>query len=266
MSAIHPTAIIEDGATLGNDVAVGPFCVIGAEVEIGDGAQIASHVVIAGKTRVGTGVRVFPFASLGMIPQDLKYAGENSRLDIGDNTVIREHVTMNPGTEGGGMITRVGSQCLFMAGAHVAHDCQIGDHVIFVNNATVAGHCQIGDYAILGGLSAVHQFVRIGEHAFVGGMTGVENDIIPFGTAIGNRASLGGLNLVGLKRRGFPREQIHALRNAYKGLFSGEGTLKDRVEAIAETYKGEPLVETVVAFIRGNSDRSYCVPRGSETG
>ncbi len=266
MTTIHPTAIIEDGATLGADVEIGPYAVIGGRVTIGDGSVIRSHAVIGGWTDLGAEVQVFPFASVGLVPQDLKYGGEDSRLVVGARTVIREHVTMNPGTEGGGLVTRVGEGCLFMAGAHVAHDCQIGNNVVFANNATVAGHCQIDDHVILGGLSAVHQFVRIGKNAFIGGMTGIEYDVIPFGMAIGNRANLGGLNLIGLKRHGYPREQIHALRNAYKQLFTEDGTLKDRVEAIAETFAGEPLVETVVDFIRGNSDRSYCVPRGGEAG
>lgn len=261
MSGIHPSAIVYDGAQISQSAAIGPFSVIGPKVVLEDDVTVHAHVVIDGQTEVGAGSSVFPFASLGSIPQDLKYAGENSRLIIGQNTVIREHVTMNPGTEGGGMVTRIGSGNLFMAGAHVAHDCQIGDHVIFANNATVAGHCQIGDHVILGGLSAVHQFVRIGKHAFIGGMTGVENDVIPFGTAIGNRASLGGLNLIGLKRCNVPREQIHALRNAYKALFQGEGTLRTRTSALVEAFPDEPLVRIVADFIDAASDRAYCVPR-----
>lgn len=261
MTGIHQTALVSNTARIGKDVAIGPYTIVGPDVVLDDGVTLHAHVVVDGQTHIGAASSVFPFASLGMVPQDLKYAGETSRLEIGANTVIREHVTMNPGTEGGGMVTRVGDNCLFMAGAHVAHDCQIGDQVIFANNATVAGHCDIGDFVILGGLSAVHQFVRIGKHAFIGGMTGIENDVIPFGTAIGNRANLGGLNLVGLKRRGFPREEIHALRGAYRQLFAPDGTLKDRVETIAAEFSDQPLVQEVVAFIRGNSDRSYCVPR-----
>lgn len=266
MTLIHPTAIVDAGARVGEGVSIGPYSVIGAGVTLGDGAVIHAHVVIDGDTEIGPDVRIFPFASIGLIPQDLKFAGERSRLVIGARTVIREHVTMNPGTEGGGLVTAIGENCLFMAGAHVAHDCRIGDHVIFANNATVAGHCIIGDHVIIGGLSAVHQFVRIGQHAFIGGMSGIENDVIPFGTAIGNRASLGGLNLVGLKRRGFPRDQIHALRGAYKSLFSGVGTLKERVEDVASDHANQPLVSIVVEFVREASDRAYCVPRGSETG
>lgn len=264
MTSIHPTAVIESGAQLADNVTVGPYCVVGDRANLASGVTLHSHVVIAGSTDLGEGVQVFPFASIGMIPQDLKFAGEDSRLVIGAETVIREHVTMNPGTQGGGRLTAVGRNCLFMAGSHVAHDCRVGDNVIFANNATLAGHCEVGDHVILGGLSAVHQFVRIGDHAFIGGMSGVENDVIPFATAIGNRADLGGLNLIGLKRHEFPREQIHALRNAYRKLFAGGGTLKERVEKIAAEFDGEPLVDQVVAFIRNRSDRSYCVPRGGE--
>jgi UDP-N-acetylglucosamine acyltransferase len=175
--------------------------------------------VIAGDTAIGAGCEIFPFASVGLPPQDRKYRGEASRLEIGRNCVVREHVTINPGTAGGGMLTRIGDDCLLLVGAHVAHDCWLGDHVVLVNHATLGGHCRLDDYVMVGGLSAVHQFVRIGEGGFVGGMSGVENDIIPFGSALGNRAALGGLNIVGLTRRGFSREAIHRLRRAYRTLF-----------------------------------------------
>ncbi|HUG60845.1 MAG TPA: acyl-ACP--UDP-N-acetylglucosamine O-acyltransferase [Methylomirabilota bacterium] len=264
MTKIHPTAIIEDGARLGADVAVGAYCLIGADVVIGDGAVVHSHVVVTGRTTLGARVKVFPFASLGHAPQDLKFKGEDSRLEVGDDTVIRENVTMNPGTEGGGMLTRVGSQCLIMVGSHVAHDCTIGDNVILVNNVTLAGHVQIADRAILGGLSAVHQWVRIGEGAFVGGMSGVENDVIPFGTVLGNRAELGGLNLVGLRRAGFPREDIHALRNAYKLLFKGDEPLSRRVDMVEESFGSSPLVGRMIAFLRAGGDRAICTPRDRE--
>ncbi|MBM3557877.1 MAG: acyl-ACP--UDP-N-acetylglucosamine O-acyltransferase, partial [Alphaproteobacteria bacterium] len=190
MSAIHPTAVIENGAKIAEGVEIGPFCHVGARVELGPQVKLKSHVVVAGRTRIGAGTVVFPFASIGHQPQDLKYAGEDSELVVGARCLIREHVTMNPGTKGGGMLTQVGDDCLFMAGAHVAHDCRIGNHVILVNHATLGGHVTIQDYAILGGLSAVHQFARIGKHAMVGGMTGVENDVIPYGSVIGNRAHL----------------------------------------------------------------------------
>jgi UDP-N-acetylglucosamine acyltransferase len=261
MSRIHPSAVIEDGARLGADVAIGPFCVVGRDAVIGDGVELKSHVVVTGHTEIGERSIVFPFSSLGHQPQDLKFKGEPSRLTIGKHTVIRENVTMNPGTEGGGMLTSVGDHCLIMVGAHVAHDCRVGNHVILVNNATLAGHVHVGDHAILGGLSAVHQWVRIGEHAFLGGLSGLENDLIPFGSAIGDRARLGGLNLVGLKRRGFDRDSIHALRAAYRMLFADEGTLMERVSDVAETFGAVPLVMQVVDFIRQGGDRAVCTPR-----
>jgi UDP-N-acetylglucosamine acyltransferase len=261
---IHPTAIIGTGAKLGTDVSVGAYSLIGPHADIGDGAVIHSHVVVTGHTRLGSGVKVFPFASIGHAPQDLKFRGEASRLEVGDQTVIRENVTMNPGTEGGGMLTRVGSRCLIMVGSHVAHDCQIGDDVILVNNSTLAGHVRIADRAIIGGMSAVHQWVRIGEGAFVGGMTGVENDVIPFGTVIGNRAALGGLNLVGLRRAGSPREDVHALRAAYKLLFEGADPLAKRVDLVEAEFGGSPLVDKLIAFIREGGDRAICTPRSRE--
>jgi UDP-N-acetylglucosamine acyltransferase len=210
---------------------------------------------------VGAGCTVYPFASLGLPPQDLKYRGEPSRLTIGRETVIREHVTMNPGTEGGGMLTQVGEHCLFMVGAHVAHDCQIGDHVILVNNATLAGHVEVGDWAILGGLSAAHQYVRIGRHAMVGGKTGVENDVIPYGSVVGNRAHLSGLNIIGLKRRGFSRAIISDLRRAYRLIFAEEGTLNERLDDVAELFDDNEPVMEIVRFIRTDSSRAICQPR-----
>ncbi|MEX0760145.1 MAG: acyl-ACP--UDP-N-acetylglucosamine O-acyltransferase, partial [Tistlia sp.] len=216
MASVHATAIVEAGARLGEGVEVGPFCLVGPEVELGDRVKLHSHVVVAGRTSIGAGTAIFPFASLGHAPQDLKYAGEASRLEIGRDNVIREQVTMNPGTAGGGLLTRVGDGCLFMVGAHVAHDCPVGDRVILANNATLAGHVQVGEQAIVGGLSAVHQFVRIGRHAMIGGMSGIEHDVIPYGLAMGERARLGGLNLVGLKRRGYERGQIQGMLAAYQ--------------------------------------------------
>ena len=261
MSSIHPSAVVDAAASIGAGVTIGPFCVVGPEVTLGEGVVLLSHVAVAGHTTIGPRTRVYPFASLGHAPQDLKYRGEPSRLEIGADSVIRENVTMNPGTEGGGMLTSVGDRCLIMVGAHVAHDCRVGDDVILVNNATLAGHVQIGDRAILGGLSAVHQWVRIGEGAFVGGMSGVENDVIPYGTVIGNRARLGGLNLVGLRRANIPREDMHALRSAYKLLFEGEEPLGIRVDRVAAEFGGSPLVDKVVAFIRAGGDRAITTPR-----
>lgn len=257
---IHPTALIEDGATLGENVKIGPYCIVGAETTIGDGTELISHAVVTGKTVMGRNNRVFPFASIGHQPQDLKYKGEPSRLEIGDNNVIREQVTINPGTEGGGMLTKVGNNVLMMVGAHVAHDAIVGNSCILVNNATLAGHVILEDFAIVGGLSAVHQFVRVGKHAMIGGMTGVENDIIPYGSVTGNRARLQGLNLIGIKRRGFDRETIHDLRAAYRLLFAQEGTMIERIEDVAEMFaKNEPVME-IVDFIRADSSRSICQP------
>ncbi|MDQ0469304.1 acyl-ACP--UDP-N-acetylglucosamine O-acyltransferase [Labrys wisconsinensis] len=259
--AIHPTAIVAPGAVLGEGVTVGPFCLVGEAVSLADGVTLHSHVVVAGRTRIGARTQVYPFASLGHPPQDLKYRGEPSELVVGADCLIREGVTMNPGTAGGGLRTEVGERCVFLAQSHVAHDCKLGNNVICSNNVMLAGHCTVGDFAILGGGCAAHQFVRIGAHAFVGGLTGVENDLIPYGMAIGNRAHLAGLNIVGLKRRGFEREQIHALRRAYRLLFADEGTLKERLEDVASEFVDEPLVQEMVSFVRAGGDRAICTPR-----
>ncbi len=261
--SVHPTALVHPDAQIAPGAHIGPYCVIGAGVSLADNVRLHSHVVIEGDTVIGEGTQIFPFASIGHQPQDKKFRGEKSRLEIGAHNVIRENVTMNPGTESGSLVTRVGDHGLFMTGAHVAHDCQVGDHVIMANNTALAGHCIIGDHAILGGLSAVHQFVRIGAHAFIGGMSGVENDVIPFGMAIGNRAGLAGLNIVGLKRRGFDREQIHTLRKAYRMLFSSEGTLSERLEDVEKMFEGDVNVAQIVHFVRAASDRALCVPRDS---
>ncbi len=262
MAKVHPSAIVEDGAVLGADTVVGPFCVVGKDVKLADGVELVSHVSLAGITEIGEGTKIYPFASIGHPPQDLKFHGENSRVVVGRRNTIREQVTISPGTEGGGMVTTIGDDCLLMVGAHVAHDCRVGNSVILVNNATLAGHVSVGDHAILGGLSAVHQWVRIGAHSFLGGLSGLENDLIPYGSAIGDRARLGGLNIVGLKRRGFERENIHRLRAAYRMLFSEEGTLMERVEDVALMFGDEPLVMQVVDFIREGGDRRICMPRG----
>lgn len=266
MPQIHPTAIVASGARLASDVVIGPYCTIGEEVELGSGVTVLSHVVIEGRTTIGVGTRIFPFASIGHEPQDLKYQGEASSLVIGARNTIREYVTMNPGTTGGGMVTRVGDDCLFMVGAHVAHDCQIADHVIMANNATLAGHVVLEEYAFLGGLCAVHQFVRIGRHAMIGGMSGVERDVIPYGQVMGDRARLTGLNIIGMQRRGFTREEIHALRNAYQLLFHSEGTLSDRVSATALRFSGIGPVEDIVHFIRADSTRAICQPKEANGG
>jgi len=260
MTDIHSGAIVDPSAKIGANVSIGPFCCVGPDVELADGVTLASHVSISGQTRIGSGTRIFPFASLGSEPQDLKYHGERSELIIGSNNVIREHVTMNPGTEGGGLVTKIGNNCLFMVGSHVAHDCQISDHAILVNNATLAGHVEVGEWAIVGGLSAVHQFVRIGKHAMIGGMTGVENDVIPYGSVIGNRARLSGLNIVGIKRRNFSRDEIHDLRKAYRLIFAQEGTLAERLEDVAEDFSDNEPVMEILDFIRKDSSRAICQP------
>ena len=261
MTEIHATSVVDSNAKIGSDVQIGPYCVIGANVELGSGCKLYSHVVIEGRTKLGPECEIFPFASLGHIPQDLKFGGEESQLIIGSNNRIREYVTMNPGTKGGGMVTRVGSHCLFMAQAHVAHDCQVGDHVILANGATLAGHCVVGNHAILGGLSAVHQFVRIGDHAFIGGMSGVENDVIPFGMVVGPRASLKGLNVIGIKRSGFDRSELKQLREAYDLLFADEGTLADRAERVEAAYKDVAPVAQILDFVRSDTSRSLSVPK-----
>jgi len=262
MTTIHPTAIIAKSVKLAAGVTVGPYCVLDGEVDIGEGTQLLSHVVISGHTSIGENCKIFPFASLGHAPQDLKYKGEKSQLTIGNNNIIREYVTMNPGTEGGGMVTSIGNHCLFMVSTHVAHDCRIGDHVIMANNATLGGHVYVGGHSIIGGLAAVHQFVRIGEYAIVGGMSGVEHDVIPYGSVMGERANLAGLNLVGLKRHGFDRDAIHALRNAYKILFEEEdGTLADRVHKAREQHGSVDAVTQMLAFMDDKGSRSLCVPK-----
>ena len=262
MAYIHPTAVVEPGARLAETARIGPYCVVGSEVELQDGVELISHVVAAGRTVVGAETRVFPFASIGHQPQDLKYQGEKSRLEIGRRNIVREHVTMNPGTAGGGMLTRVGDGCLFMVGAHVAHDCRLGDNVIMANNATLAGHVAIGDFAILGGLSAVHQFVRVGKHAMIGGVTGVERDVIPYGQVVGDRARLVGLNIVGMQRRGFSRDQVQVLRTAYQMLFGEAGTLAERVDEVARQFVDVEAVRDIVEFIRADSQRGLCRPQG----
>jgi UDP-N-acetylglucosamine acyltransferase len=266
LSNIHPMAVVDPKAKLGEGVTVGPFCVVGPDVTLGDGVSLISHVAVAGITTIGARTRVFPFASLGHEPQDLKFKGEKSTLVIGSDCTIREGVTMNPGTEGGTMTTVIGDKCTFLANAHVAHDCKVGNGVIFSNNVLLAGHCTIGDYVIIGGGSGIHQFVRVGDHAFIGAMSGIGDDVIPYGMAVTpNRAGhLSGLNIIGLKRRGFTREHIHELRRAYRLLFANEGTLKERVEDVASEFEEHPLIHEILDFIRAGGDRSICVPGDSD--
>lgn len=260
---IHPGAVVDPKASLGEGVRVGPFCTVGPEVTLEDGVTLESHVAVAGITRVGARTRVWPFASIGHQPQDLKYRGEPVRLEIGPDCLIREHVTMNPGTPNGHGVTRIGAGGLFMVGAHVAHDCVVGEGVIMANNATLGGHVSIGDGVVLGGLCAVHQRVRIGRGAMVGGMTGVERDVIPYGSAIGDRARLAGLNLVGLKRRGADSAELHAIRAAYRAIFFGPGALAERATAAQAQFADTPRAVEIARFIIDDSARSFCTPAES---
>ena len=260
MTQIHPTAIVSPGAQLGQDVEIGAFCTIGPQVQLGDGVRLVSHVVVEGATQIGASTTIHPFAVLGGAPQHLAHKGEDTRLVIGERNIIREHVTMHTGTVGGGGVTTVGSDSLYMVGAHVAHDCVVGDRVTFANNATLGGHVVIGDFVFMGGLCAVHQFTRIGRYSFVGGGGVVTKDIIPYGSVWGNHAHLEGLNLVGLKRRGFTREAINALRAAYRLLFADEGTFQERLDDVAEAHAGTPEVMEIVDFIRAEANRPLCLP------
>jgi len=257
---IHHTAVIEEGARIGNNVTIGAYCVIGKEVVIGDNCTLKPNVVIEGNTNLGKNNHISSFAVIGQDHQDLKYSFQNERIIIGNNNRIKEHVTIHPGTKGGGKLTIIGDNNLLMIGTHIAHDCIVGDNCIFANNATLGGHVEIGDFAVIGGLSAIHQFVRIGKHAMIGGMTGVEFDVIPFGTVKGNRATLDGLNLIGMKRRNFDREEIHALRNFYKDLFGNNNTnsIKERLAKIKSKYIKSETVRDVVEFLNKESRRGLC--------
>ncbi|WP_295537231.1 acyl-ACP--UDP-N-acetylglucosamine O-acyltransferase [uncultured Thioclava sp.] len=255
---IHASAVIEEGATIGPDCQIGPFCVIGPEVVLGRGVTLQSHVVIQGATEIGEETEVFPFASLGQIPQDLKFKGEKTRLKIGARNRIREYVTMNTGTEGGGGLTQVGDDCLFMSSCHVAHDCKIGDRVILVNSVAVAGHCVLEDDVIVGGLSGVHQWVRIGRGAIIGALSMVTADVIPHALVAGPRATLEGLNLVGLKRRGTSREELSALRATFAELSTGN--FRDSARRLSEGKVEGDLAREVIDFILGPSDRSFLTP------
>lgn len=257
---IHPSSIIDPKAKLGHGIKIGPFCVVGPDVELGDGVELKSHVVIDTIVSIGAGTQIFPFASIN-IPQDKKFKGERSAIKIGKNTIIREYVTIQPGTEGDKMCTMVGDECLLMASAHIAHDCEVGNHVIMANNATLAGHVTIGDYAIIGGLAAIHQFVTIGHHAIVGGMSGVESDVIPYGNVKGDRAYLNGLNIIGMKRRGFSREEIDQLREAYDKLFAQEGTLTERLKDLAQEYQDDSKVMSLIDFLARDNARSVLMPK-----
>ncbi|WP_435136772.1 acyl-ACP--UDP-N-acetylglucosamine O-acyltransferase [Pseudopelagicola sp. nBUS_19] len=256
---VHSSAVIEVGAIVGEGCVVGPFCVIGANVVLKERVELKSHVVVSGHTEIGSDTVVFSFSVIGEVPQDLKFKGEATRLVIGERNRIREHVTMNLGTDGGGGLTRVGNDGLFMAGCHIAHDAQIGNHVIVVNSAAVAGHCVIEDDVIIGGLCGIHQFVRVGRGAIIGAVSMVTNDVIPYGLVQGPRGALDGLNLVGLKRRGVARSDITALRAAFQMLAQGEGAFQERAKRLSEDTESV-YVHEIVEFVLGNTDRSFLTP------
>jgi len=258
---IDPTARVSDGARIGANVAIGPYCLIGPQVELDGGVRLIGHVNVTGVTRIGEGTIVYPFASLGTPPQSVHYRGGATRLVVGAHCELREGVTMNTGTENGGGMTRVGERCVFMVGAHVGHDCVVGDAVTLANNAMLGGHVRVGDHAFLGGHVAIHQFVRIGEGVMMAGMSAARDDIIPFGFALGQTGALVGLNVVGLRRRGATRDELHRLRHAYRGLFFVEGSLAGRVDAVAREFAGDPLVEKIIAFIRAGGKRPLMRPR-----
>ncbi|MBI1327164.1 MAG: acyl-ACP--UDP-N-acetylglucosamine O-acyltransferase [Alphaproteobacteria bacterium] len=259
-STIHPTAVIDSNARIGNGVNIGAYCVIGPDVWLHDNVTLKPHVVLDGDTEIGSGTIVYSFASIGAAPQDLKYNGEKTKLVIGKNNVIREHVTMNPGTVQGGGETRVGDNSLFMVGVHVAHDCQLGNNIVMANNATLAGHVHVGNNVIIGGLSAVHQWIRIGDFAIIGGMSGVENDVIPFGRVKGERAFLDGLNIIGMERNGFTKDQIKAAQRAFNELFGEQDTLEQRLQKAATDYASEEAVMRIVEFARNKTKFPLCAP------
>jgi len=257
VTRIHPTAVIHPKARIDGDVEIGPYCVISEHVQLHRGVQVASHVVIDGWTEIGEGCRIFPFASIGSIPQDLKFKGEKSQVIIGKENSIREYVTVNRGTELGGGITKIGDHNLLMAYVHVAHDCQIGSHVILANAATLAGHITVQDHVVIGGLTGLHQFVRIGRHAIIGGASAVPQDIPPFVSAVGNRAKLYGLNTVGLKRHGFSDDQMASLKTAYKIMFRSKLSMKEAVENIRKELAHSPEAQELATFVE-TSERGVC--------
>jgi UDP-N-acetylglucosamine acyltransferase len=259
---IHETAIIENGAQIGNNVTIGAYSIIGKNVKINDGTIVKSHVVIEGITEIGKNNTIFQFASIGAIPQDLKFSGESSKTIIGNNNKIREFVTIHAGTKGGNMETKIGNNCLIMAYCHIAHDCIVGNNVILANNATLAGHVMVEDNVVIGGLSAIHQFVRVGKNAMIGGMSGVENDVIPYGAVMGQRANLAGLNLVGLKRQKLDKSKINDLRNFYKKLFNKDSqNFSDKISSLNDEYKNSALANDVINFLKSKSSRSFCQPK-----
>ncbi len=262
MKKIHSTAIVSPNAKLGDNVYVGPYCIINDNVEVGKECKFIANVYVDGNTKIGNKCTFYPFSSIGTKPQDLKYMGEKSNLEIGDNNTFREYVTINPGTSGGGLVTSIGNDCLFMISSHVAHDCIIGNNVILVNNASLAGHVILEDFAIIGALSGIHQFCRIGKHSMIGAMSGIDSDVIPYGTVVGNRAFLSGLNIIGLKRRGFSKNVIQDLKKAYGVLFvSNEGTISERIKEVSEDFSNNEPVMEIVEFLTKEKSRSICKPK-----
>ena len=258
---IDPTARVAEGARIGEGVEIGPYCIVGPQAELGDGVRLIAHVHVTGVTQIGAGTVVYPFASLGTPPQSVHYRGGATRLVIGPRCELRESVTMNTGTEAGGGLTSVGERCLIMVGAHVGHDCHIGNGVIFANNVVLGGHVSVGDNVFLGGHAAIHQYVRIGEGVMMAGLSGAAGDIIPFGYALGQIAELVGLNVVGLRRRGAAKADLHRLRRAYRALFLGEGVFADRLESVARDFADDPFVGKIVAFVRAGGKRSLTLAR-----
>jgi UDP-N-acetylglucosamine acyltransferase len=256
---IHKTAIVDPKAKISANVNIGPYSIIGPNVEIGEHTVINSHVSIAGHTKIGKKNKIYPFSSIGNNPQDLKYNGEKSYLEIGDSNTIREYVSINPGTDGGGGLTKIGNNCLFMVSSHVAHDCVIGDNVVAVNNVAIGGHVQIDDNAIIGGNSAIHQFIRIGKFAMIGGICAVIRDVIPYGLVHGNRSVLQGINLIGLRRKNIPNQEIALLSKAYKEIFKSEN-LSENLKNLSEEFKENDLVIEILKFIQKDKKRPICTP------
>ncbi len=260
MTQIHPTAIVEEGAQLGQDTVIGPYSVVGPHVVLGDRVTVKSHAVITGRTSIGEDTEIFPFAVVGEVPQDLKFDGEDTELIIGKRNVIREHAQLHVGTAGGGGVTRIGDDCLLMGGCHIAHDVHVGNRLILANSSALAGHAVVEDDVVIGGLSGVHQFVRIGRGAIIGGMTRIVRDVIPFGLVQNASGELEGLNLIGMKRRGVSREDIAEVRAAFAALGKGDGTFLERARQL-DTDEANDLVKSITAFILAESERSYLIPK-----
>jgi UDP-N-acetylglucosamine acyltransferase len=265
MSRIHPTAIVDRAAAIADDAEIGPYCVVGPDVSIGPGCCLRSHVSVGGHTAIGARTVIAPFASLGGPPQSVRYRGGSTRLIVGEDCDIREGVTLNTGTEDGGGVTEVGNKCMFLVGSHVGHDCRVGNNVTLANNAVLGGHVTVGDFSFLGGSAAIHQFVRIGESVMISGVSGVAADVIPFGFAIGQRAVLDGLNITGLKRRGFTRADIRPLRQAYQALFGGDGVFRERLARVAQEFGQDPLAARVIAFVEARQARPLMLPFNTTT-